>query len=41
VGNPWKRFETSLAERSEADKHAFYSANFADLMGSACTLAGA
>jgi predicted TIM-barrel fold metal-dependent hydrolase len=38
--NPWKRFEASLAERSEADKHAFYTANFADLMGRACTLSG-
>ena len=32
--NPWKRFEASLAARSEEDKHAFYTANFADLMGS-------
>jgi predicted TIM-barrel fold metal-dependent hydrolase len=31
--NPLKRFESSLASRSEADKDAFYSGNFADLMG--------
>jgi len=31
--NPLKRFETSLAARSEAEKIAFYSNNFADLMG--------
>jgi predicted TIM-barrel fold metal-dependent hydrolase len=30
--NPLKRFETSLAGRSEAEKTAFYSANFASLM---------
>lgn len=30
--NPVKRFEASLAERSEAEKTAFYSGNFADLM---------
>jgi predicted TIM-barrel fold metal-dependent hydrolase len=31
--NPLKRFEASLAGRSEAEKHAFYAGNFADLMG--------
>jgi predicted TIM-barrel fold metal-dependent hydrolase len=31
--NPLKRFEASLAERSEAEKDAFYSGNFAELMG--------
>ena len=31
--NPLKRFETSLAGRSEAEKAAFYSGNFAQLMG--------
>jgi uncharacterized protein len=31
--NPLKRFEESLAGRSEAEKHAFYAGNFADLMG--------
>lgn len=31
--NPWKRFETSLQGRPEADKHAFYTQNFKDLMG--------
>src|SRR5262249_12886111 len=30
--NPLKRFEESLAGRSEAECHAFYSGNFADLM---------
>jgi len=30
--NPIKRFETSLVDRSEAEKTAFYSGNFADLM---------
>jgi predicted TIM-barrel fold metal-dependent hydrolase len=33
--NPYKRFEASLATRSEAEKHAFYTQNFADLMGAA------
>jgi predicted TIM-barrel fold metal-dependent hydrolase len=31
--NPLKRFETSIAERSEPEKHAFYAGNFMDLMG--------
>ena len=31
--NPLKRFETSLAGRSAAEKDAFYSGNFARLMG--------
>jgi predicted TIM-barrel fold metal-dependent hydrolase len=31
--NPLKRFEASLAGRSEAEKDAFYSGNFAHLMG--------
>ncbi len=31
--NPLKRFEASLAERSEAERTAFYAGNFADLMG--------
>ena len=31
--NPLKRFETSLAGRSAAEKDAFYEGNFADLMG--------
>jgi uncharacterized protein len=31
--NPLKRFEASLAGRSEAERHAFYSGNFAELMG--------
>jgi predicted TIM-barrel fold metal-dependent hydrolase len=31
--NPLKRFETSLASRTEADRDAFYSKNFADMMG--------
>jgi hypothetical protein len=30
--NPLKRFEASLAGRSEAEKTAFYSTNFASLM---------
>ncbi len=30
--NPLKRFEASLEGRSEADKDAFYSGNFADMM---------
>jgi predicted TIM-barrel fold metal-dependent hydrolase len=30
--HPLKRFEASLAARSEAEKHAFYAANFADMM---------
>jgi predicted TIM-barrel fold metal-dependent hydrolase len=30
--NPLKRFNASLAERSEAERTAFYSGNFADLM---------
>lgn len=33
--NPLKRFEASLVNRSEADRDAFYSRNFADLMGPA------
>jgi predicted TIM-barrel fold metal-dependent hydrolase len=33
--HPLKRFEASLAGRSEGEKHAFYAANFADLMGMA------
>ena len=33
--NPLKRFEASLAGRSEAELGAFYSGNFADLMGAA------
>ena len=33
--NPLKRFEASLSERSEAELDAFYSGNFADLMGTA------
>jgi hypothetical protein len=33
--NPLKRFEASLAGRSEADKAAFYAGNFARLMGMA------
>jgi predicted TIM-barrel fold metal-dependent hydrolase len=31
--NPLKRFEASLVGRTEGEKHAFYSGNFADLMG--------
>jgi predicted TIM-barrel fold metal-dependent hydrolase len=31
--HPLKRFEASLEGRSEADKQAFYSGNFAQLMG--------
>jgi predicted TIM-barrel fold metal-dependent hydrolase len=31
--HPLKRFEASLAGRSEAEKHAFYAANFAGMMG--------
>jgi predicted TIM-barrel fold metal-dependent hydrolase len=31
--NPLKRFETSLAERTSAEREAFYSGNFARLMG--------
>jgi hypothetical protein len=31
--NPLKRFETSIAGRSAAEKDAFYEGNFADLMG--------
>ena len=31
--HPLKRFEASLAGRSEAGKHAFYAANFAGMMG--------
>ena len=31
--NPLKRFEASLEGRSEAEKAAFYAANFADMMG--------
>jgi predicted TIM-barrel fold metal-dependent hydrolase len=31
--NPLKRFEASLAGRSEPEKDAFYSGNFAELMG--------
>jgi len=33
--HPLKRFEASLAGRSEAEKEAFYAKNFADLMGMA------
>jgi len=33
--NPLKRFETSIAGRTEAEKSAFYAGNFADLMGPA------
>jgi predicted TIM-barrel fold metal-dependent hydrolase len=33
--NPLKRFETSLAGRTEAEKSAFYAGNFADLMNHA------
>jgi predicted TIM-barrel fold metal-dependent hydrolase len=31
--NPLKRFESALEGRTEAEKHAFYAANFAYLMG--------
>jgi predicted TIM-barrel fold metal-dependent hydrolase len=31
--NPLKRFEASIADRSDAEKTAFYSENFARLMG--------
>jgi predicted TIM-barrel fold metal-dependent hydrolase len=31
--HPLKRFEASLAERSEAEKDAFYARNFAEMMG--------
>jgi predicted TIM-barrel fold metal-dependent hydrolase len=31
--NPLKRFEASLAGRSEAEREAFYAGNFRDLMG--------
>jgi predicted TIM-barrel fold metal-dependent hydrolase len=31
--HPLKRFEGSLAGRTEAEKHAFYASNFANLMG--------
>lgn len=31
--NPLKRFDASLAGVGEADQHAFYAANFEDLMG--------
>lgn len=31
--NPLKRFEASLAGRTEAERAAFYAGNFADLMG--------
>jgi predicted TIM-barrel fold metal-dependent hydrolase len=30
--NPLKRFETSLASRTQAEKSAFYATNFAHLM---------
>lgn len=33
--NPLKRFEESIASRSEAEKSAFYEKNFVDLMGHA------
>ncbi len=33
--HPLKRFEASLAGRSEAEKHAFYAGNFAQMMGMA------
>jgi predicted TIM-barrel fold metal-dependent hydrolase len=33
--HPLKRFEVSLAGRSETEKHAFYAGNFANLMGMA------
>lgn len=35
--NPLKRFEQSLSGRSEAELTAFYSGNFADLMGGAAS----
>jgi predicted TIM-barrel fold metal-dependent hydrolase len=35
--NPLKRFEASLDGRSEADREAFYSRNFEDLMGITAT----
>jgi predicted TIM-barrel fold metal-dependent hydrolase len=31
--NPLKRFEASLADRTESERAAFYAGNFADLMG--------
>jgi predicted TIM-barrel fold metal-dependent hydrolase len=31
--NPLKRFETSLVDRTEAEREAFYAGNFADMMG--------
>ena len=34
--NPIKRFEASIAGRSDAEKEAFYSGNFAALMGASC-----
>jgi len=37
--NPLKRFEQSLSCCVEAEKLAFYSGNFADLMGSSLSLA--
>jgi predicted TIM-barrel fold metal-dependent hydrolase len=37
--NPLKRFEQSLSCCAEAEKLAFYSGNFADLMGSSLSLA--
>jgi len=31
--NPVKRFEVALADRTDEEREAFYSGNFADLMG--------
>lgn len=31
--HPLKRFEASLTERTESEKHAFYAGNFAEMMG--------
>jgi len=39
--NPLKRFEATLAGRSEAEKHAFYAGNFEDLMCTRTLPAGA
>jgi uncharacterized protein len=38
--NPLKRFEASLAERGEAERHAFYAGNFAELMGLSASSVG-
>jgi len=38
--NPLKRFETSLAARTAAEKDAFYEGNFAKLMGASVSLSG-